>query len=87
MKRITVMALAGWAGIVWLAYSLASARIGLCYFHDTACIIRTTATRDNVLIWGAAVALLGLIVAAALEWRASSAPAQSATREARRLVR
>ena len=60
-KWIIGGALAGWAAIIGLAYRLASARIDLCDY-EKACIIRATAVRDNVLITGLIVALVGLIV-------------------------
>ena len=64
MRWIVGGVLAGWAGIVWLAYVLAARRIQLCgNNHDDvwrACVIRTTATRDAVLTGGLTVALAGL---------------------------
>lgn len=70
MKRIVLMALTGWAAIVWLAYTLADRRVGWCSAYRD-CIERAQITRDNVLVWGAIIALLGLIVAAVIEWRAT----------------
>lgn len=56
-KLIAAVALIGWAIIVAAAWRLAAARIALCYYLDTPCIVRTTAARDYVLIAGLTVAL------------------------------
>ena len=87
-KWIVALALTGWAGIVWLAYSLADARIGLCHYSETSCIVRTTAARDSVLTFGLAVALgfviLTLIVVAARGRREAGATGWMPTRRASR---
>lgn len=68
VKWIVASALAGWAGIVALGCWLANARIAICppRWDDggPACIIRTTAARDGVLLTGLTVGLTGLIVVA-----------------------
>lgn len=89
MKRIVFWALPGWAGIVWLAHLLADRRVTYCQNHSASCnVVENMATRDNVLIWGAAIALLGLIVAAVTEYRSRRANrVSSVTRGPRRLVR
>ena len=65
MKWIAAGLLAGWTGIVALAWYLADRRIWLCtndVWPDTQspCFTRATATRDAVLIWGPAIGLVGL---------------------------
>ncbi|MCL6684468.1 hypothetical protein [Sphingomonas alba] len=54
-------ALMGWAGIVALSWWLAERRIEIC--DDSAsCVIRATAARDNALIWGLIIALVGAVL-------------------------
>lgn len=65
--RIIGAGLAGWAGIVALAWRMADKRIGLCSDLDRDCEIATTASRDFVLTAGLTVALV-VIVTAALIW-------------------
>lgn len=65
MKWIVIAGLAGWAGIVWLAWTLANERIGLgCAY--THCDPKLIAQRDAVLTNGLTVALVALIAVAVL---------------------
>ena len=73
MKWIAVGLMAGWTGIVALAWYLADRRIWLCTNDvwpdkQSPCFTRATATRDAVLIWGPAVGL-ALLVGIALLWQ------------------
>ena len=68
MKWIAFGALAGWAGIVRLAWVLADRRIAVCHYDtEGACALRATAARDAVLTSGLIVALL-VVVALAVGW-------------------
>lgn len=88
MKTIIILALSTWGVICAGAWRLADARIAICgpsYDPSKAgCIIRATATRDDVLLWGPAVALVALIVLAVLLQRSGrlSSPAGRATHPA-----
>ena len=64
MKWIVIAGLAGWAGIVWLAWTLANDRIGPGCAH-THCEKLFT-QRDAVLTNGLTVALVALIAVAVL---------------------
>ena len=62
MKRIALVGFTGWAGIVWLAYRLADARLGgLCHSMPQYCDPKLVAQRDAVLTNGLTVALVGLL--------------------------
>ena len=62
MKRIALVGFTGWAGIVWLAWTLADARLGpLCRYRQLECNARLVAQRDAVLTNGLTVALVGLL--------------------------
>ena len=62
MKRIALVGFTGWAGIVWLAWHLAEARIDACrYSEGWTCALRATAARDTTLTNGLTVALLALL--------------------------
>lgn len=68
MRRVAIGSAAGWAGIVWLSWSLADRRIAICggwmEASDVACRIRATAARDAILINGLTVGLVaGLAIA------------------------
>ena len=65
MKRIATAALAGWSAIVGLAWWLADRRLGSwCHYDVDRCKPALLAARDNVLIHGLTVALVGAIVLA-----------------------
>src|SRR3990167_6766806 len=69
MRWIATGALAGWLGIVWLAYVLAEQRMAACGyspFYDRACALRVTTARDNILIGGLTIGLLAVIALAYL---------------------
>ena len=53
MKKNSIVAGTAWAAIVALAWWLANKRIAICGDYENACALRATATRDNVLVWGA----------------------------------
>lgn len=62
MRKVVVGVLAAWSGIVALAWWLADRRLAACHTWTEGCNqFSLTATRDNVLIWGAATPL-GLFV-------------------------
>lgn len=86
---LTLAGFAAWGWIVQMAYDMADARIALCGRYDAeACIVRTTAARDNVLVQGYTVALVAAIVLAAL-WisraRGRAHPSASLAERVRRL--
>ena len=62
MKRIAIGVLAAWCGIVALAWWLASERLRWCagaYGRMAHCnVVSAMETRDNVLVWGAAIPLM-----------------------------
>ena len=62
MKRIALVGFTGWAGIVWLGWHLADARLGgLCHWMEQYCKPALVAQRDAVLTNGLTVALVGLL--------------------------
>ena len=62
MKLIALVGFTGWAGIVWLAWTLADNRIAACrYSEGWTCKMRAIATRDGILTNGLTVALVGLL--------------------------
>ena len=62
MKLIALVGFTGWAGIVWLAWTLADNRIAACrYSEGWTCKMRATATRDGILTNRITVALVGLL--------------------------
>ena len=61
MNRIAIGALAGWSAIVGLAWWLADRRIDVCLYSDERCKPALLAARDNVLIHGLTVALVGIV--------------------------
>lgn len=63
MRRILILAVVAWSALVALAWLLAHWRIGLCE-GQVSCIVRATATRDGVLVWGLGLALLAAITLA-----------------------
>jgi hypothetical protein len=66
MKRAALYGLFGWSGIVGLGWWLADRRIELCrYSSGYTCELRATAARDDVLIWGLAIALAAILLFAA----------------------
>lgn len=65
-RLFAAAALTGWAAIVAVAWRLADRRIALCHFLDTPCIVRTTASRDYVLVAGLTVGLVAALLALAL---------------------
>lgn len=92
MARTWITAGTAWAAIVALAWWLADARIEICGDHDMPCVLRATATRDNVLLWGGSIALaLFVLLALAgqvrigrlnLRWLTLGAASPSASRAA-----
>ena len=68
MRTIIILALIAWGAICAGAWHLADKRIAICNFEHM-CVIRATAVRDDVLIWGPAVALVALLVLAAIGLR------------------
>lgn len=92
MKWIITLGLLGWAGIVALAWRMANERIALCGWGDSNCVIRATAMRDNVLVWGLTAALVALVVVGLAAWvrherlkRAGQGPASANRAAMRRL--
>lgn len=69
MKWIITAGLAGWAGIVALAWNMADHRIARCYYLENDCIIRAAANRDAVLTGGLTVALVAMLGVAVLSLR------------------
>ena len=68
IKWIAAATVSGWAGIVWLAWYLANERVRFCYpMPEENCLIRTTAARDAVLVWGLTIGLV-LMASGALAW-------------------
>lgn len=67
MKWIIGGAVTGWAGIVWLAWTLADKRIALCEY-EMPCIVRATAARDATLIWGLGIGLAAAVAFALAAW-------------------
>jgi len=68
LKRITAVALAGWAAIAAISWALANARIEVCqrasgYTAEANCIVRATAARDYVLSAGLTVGLMIFVAA------------------------
>ena len=63
MRRIALYGLAGWSGIVALAWWLADSRIEICrHSSGYTCELRATAARDEGLFWGLAVALVAILL-------------------------
>lgn len=80
-KRITAFALTGWAAIIGLAWVMADRRIGLCpkdaygNLEPTGCLLRATADRDAVIVWGLGIALaVALVVILVIARRARRRP-------------
>lgn len=72
--RLTGLILAGWGGIVTLAYHLADGRLQLCqgadsYTAEMNCRVRVTTVRDDILVNGLTVALAFMLVAGFLRLR------------------
>jgi hypothetical protein len=65
--RIIALGLVGWSGIIALAWWLADQRIDLCDYDESGCVVRTTAARDFVLVFGLSVALI-VMIGAAFVW-------------------
>lgn len=67
MRQIALCGLAGWAGIVALAWWLADRRLSWCAdpwqgkLADCN-VAHAMETRDNVLVWGAVVALMAILI-------------------------
>ena len=72
MKWVAAAALTGWAGIVWLAWHLAEARMIACkYSGGYTCELRVLTSRDNTLLWGLGIglaALVWLVIELRREW-------------------
>lgn len=68
MKRNWIVGGATWAAIVALAWWLADRRIQLCGYAENACILRATATRDDILVRGLSFALAALLLFFVFRW-------------------
>ncbi len=82
MKRIAIAASVGWAAILGLAWYLANARIRLCEYGATNCIVRTTAARDSTLVYGLSIGLIVGVMTAILVMAGSRARAPDAPNDA-----
>ena len=90
LKWIIALVSIGMAGLTGFAYRLADARVGACWGGDFDCHVRTLAARDNTLILGLAICLIGFSVFAVLALRSiprRAQPHQSAMPEGLRRVR